>query len=243
MSLGTRSLEGLNLKVDRSKRPVSAGPCLPPRRSLVPVFSDPPTAVGGQRASKGPQHPGFRPDTVAAGRAGAVGWMATSVPYFAIDGRSDDAGRLHITTSRATSRASRNEAGSASHAAPRPDRRRVLRRAVRDGRARAKRSRKRTWRSRRPKSSRCLATSSATSITWTASSRSSWGSVWRHRGYGGRGARLRSSIRDALLGAIGDALGDESHAGRAERGDEAYTFTASVMKLVGETATAPPPSP
>jgi len=63
----------------------------------------------------------------------------------------------------------------------------------------------------------------------------------RHRGYGVE-ERDYDRVRDALLGAIGDALGDELTPDVRSAWEEAYTFTASVMKRVGETTTAPPPS-
>jgi len=62
----------------------------------------------------------------------------------------------------------------------------------------------------------------------------------RHRGYGVE-ERDYDRVREALLGAIGDALGDAFTPDLRSAWEEAYTLTASVMKRAGEmTVTGSP---
>jgi len=59
----------------------------------------------------------------------------------------------------------------------------------------------------------------------------------RHHGYGVVDADY-DRVREALLGAIGNALGDAFTRDVRSAWEEAYALTASVMKRAGETAPA-----
>ncbi len=59
----------------------------------------------------------------------------------------------------------------------------------------------------------------------------------RHREYGVHDADY-DRVREALLGAIGSALGDKLTPEVRDAWEEAYTLTASVMKRAGQSASA-----